>query len=279
MSMTSSCTRSISILLALASTAACVTPRRTDLHPSPSLANETPSLGALTVLGDDETVEPSVDGGAAGEVPPLSLEPPASASREPHVRDQQTGDGSSPAFGAINVILGDRSIDTLDPLLSELEDQEVFGLEGVILPYPRVPIGIELGGLYGSSEQSIPPAVIAGGVDVDLTILDSYVGLRLFLNRALPGGFPIEPFVSFGYAGVFADADVSSPMGEVSIGDGTSGLYYRLGLQVRLHQRVHVGADVRWLDGADATIDITGLPSAEIDLDHEQFSLFVGLRL
>ena len=252
----------------------CVTPDPARFAPGVARgARPLPPVG----LGVQESAPQTVD------LSPLDLEsrPVEPFEEQSFARSRADAryETRQPAYGAINLILGDRSLDGLDPLIEDLEDQKVYGLEGVVLPFPSVPVGLELGSLMASEEATVGPGLVPGGLDVELTTLDSYAGLRVYLHRALPGGFPLEPFVSVGYAAVFADADVTSMLGNVSVGDGTSGVYWRVGLQGRLHRRLHAGVDFRRLEGAQARFQIDGLAAPEVDLDHSQIAVFVGLRL
>ncbi|MEO0649121.1 MAG: hypothetical protein AAFZ65_00405 [Planctomycetota bacterium] len=269
-------TTTAALLLALLA-AGCVTPDPRTF--APGFARAGVGLGTVD-LGVQESDPPPFDldrvdlGGESPEV-----DEPFDEQGFARARGGAHFDSRTPAYGAINLIFGDRSLDGLDPLIEDLEDQKVYGIEGVVLPFPAVPVGLELGTLFSQEEETVGPGLIPGGLDLDLTTLDSYAGLRVYLHRALPGGFPLEPFLSVGYAAVFVDADVTSALGEASVGDGTSGLYWRVGLQGRLHQRLHVGVDFRRLEGAQANFQIDGLSSAEVDLDHSQIAVFFGVRL
>lgn len=184
-------------------------------------------------------------------------------------------DVPAPSYATANLVVGERSLDSIEPGAEGLADYRNYGAEGVVLPWPAVPVGLELGATYGSSSTSVFVGPGFGSVDVGLDVLQVAAGLRVYLHRAEPDGFPLEPFLAVGIAQVYADVNVA----DVGFSDVATGNYLRAGVQVRISRRVHVGLDWRRLEGAEAAVDVFGVGTAKVDFDSDQIGLFVGVRL
>jgi len=184
-----------------------------------------------------------------------------------------------PASNAsLNFLGAKRTLDSIQPELEELGESEVYGLEIMLLPWPNLPFGIELGGTYGTASTDLFLGSGLGSATVGLDLLEVNAGLRWYLHRALPNGFPIEPFVAAGWSRVYALGDLEFDGDEFNVSDGASGFYWRVGVQFLVSRRVHVGIDYRQLSGVDMLIERDGIESVNLVLDHDQIGLFVGFR-
>lgn len=182
---------------------------------------------------------------------------------------------AEPSYATANLIGAERELDQIESGLGDTAEYDVLGLEGVVLPWPMLPIGLELGAGYGESSTSLDLGPPFGAVDVELEALSVNAGLRLYLHRALPGGFPVEPFVAAGVARLYADIDVAG----LGFADAPTGHYLRAGVQFRVTGWLHVGLDWRRLADASSSVAVAGGQSATIDFDSDQLGLFLGLRL
>jgi hypothetical protein len=188
------------------------------------------------------------------------------------------GEPQNPGYLDTNLALGRRQLDRVAPGAEALGELDGLGLEGVILPRPRWPLGLELG-LTHASRAVAPPALAPLGGEVELTTFEFAAGLRVWLHRSLPGGFPVEPYVGLGWLRAYGDLDLVLDGFELSFSDSGTATYLRLGVQVRLTPWLHLGLDQRFTDGAEAKLQVPQLGAATLDLDHSQFSVFLGLRL
>ncbi|WP_145168275.1 outer membrane beta-barrel protein [Planctomycetes bacterium Pla133] len=179
-----------------------------------------------------------------------------------------------PSYATLNVYAADRQLDQVAEGLEDIAQFDIVGAEGIVLPWPQVPLGFEFGASYGSSATSLAIGPGFAPLDVELTLIGVSAGLRLYLYRAGPGGFPLEPFIAAGVTKVYANVDVAG----LGFADAPTGNYLRAGLQLRLTRWLHVGIDYRRLAGASSTVQLDGGNAATVDFDNDQVGLFVGVR-
>ena len=156
---------------------------------------------------------------------------------------------------SVNAYYGARTLDSDD--LDGLDDQEVYGLDGVLkvdLPW----LAVEGGWQRAESDDDSA----AGLTDPEVTIDEYFVGLRL-----VPWDFLIAPYASLGATYFDADLDATG----VSEQDETVAFYARLGAALAFGL-FRIGLDGRATFGSD--VEFNG---SDTEVDNYQITGFVGI--
>ena len=158
---------------------------------------------------------------------------------------------------SVNAYYGARSLDNDD--FDDLEDQEVYGLDGVLkLELPL--LAVEGGWQRAEADDDST----AGLVDPELEIDEYFVGLRL-----VPWEILIAPYASAGATYLDGSLDATG----VSDDDETIAFYARLGAALTFGL-FRIGVDGRATFGSD--VEFNG---SDTDVDNYQITGFVGIGL